>query len=182
MVNIELPKSEIDFKIGDQHFILSLKDTSRGKFLESYDKISAKEVESFNKRDIEVTEYNQNQANLEARFHSDEEMSELDFRKESIKLSDQFSKRMKKNNSNRSKALIKLQFDYLDVCFGKGSGQKLYELCDESSIVLNQVIIMINDEIQSRTNAGDFYSNYKKKLEEMKSNESTDTEQDKLQE
>lgn len=174
MVKIELPESKIDFEIGNEHFELSLEDTSRGKYLESYDKISAKEVEGINKRDIEISEYNQQQANLEAHFSTDEEKTEVDYKKASIELSDQFAKKLKKNNTNRSKALMKLEYEYLDVCFGPNSGKKLYEMCDKSSVVLNQVIIMINDEIQKRTNVSDFYDNYKKRLKEMKPDESTD--------
>lgn len=177
MVKIKVPKAKIDFEIGDETFTLSLVDTSRGKYLESFDKISAKEVEGINKRDIEITEYNQQQANLEAQYSTDEDASEVDFKKKSIELSNQFSKRLKKNNANRTKALMKLKYEYLDTCFGAGSGKKLYELCDKSSVVFNQVIIMINDEIAKHTNTSDFYDNYKNKIEEMKPDESTTTEQ-----
>lgn len=174
MVKIEVPKSEIDFEIGDQHFKLSLEDTSRGKYLEAFDKISVKEVEAINKRDIEISEYNQQQADLEARFSTDEEKNEVDYKKASIKLSDQFAKRMKKNNDNRTKVLMKLEYEYLDTCFGQESGKKLYELCGKSTVVLNQVIIMINNEIRNKTDSSDFYENYKKKLEEMKPDESAE--------
>lgn len=177
MVKIELPKSSIDFEIGDETFTLSLVDTSRGKYMESFDKISTQEVKDLNKRDIEVSEYNQQQANLEAQYSTDEDMDEVSYKKKSIDLSDQFSKRMKKNNTNRTKRLMEMEYEYLDTCFSQGSGKKIYKICDESSVVFNQVIIMINDEIAKHTNTSDFYDNYKNKIEEMKPDESTTTEQ-----
>lgn len=176
MVKIELPKSSIDFEIGDETFTLSLVDTSRGKYMESFDKISAQEVKDLNKRDIELSEYNQQQAKLEAQYNTDEEMNEADYKKKSFDLSDQFNKRMKKNNTNRTKRLMEMKYEYLDTCFGQSSGKKIYKICDESSVVFNKVIIQINTEIQKRTDLKDFYDNLKEKIEEMKPDEHTDEE------
>lgn len=182
MVKIELPKSSIDFEIGNETFTLSLVDTSRGKYMESFDKISTQEVKDLNKRDIEVSEYNQQQANLEAQYSTDEDMDEVAYKKKSIELSDQFSKRVKKNNTNRTKKLMEMEYEYLDTCFGQGSGKKIYEICDESSVVFNKVIIQINTEIQNKTNVNDFYDNLKEKIKEMKPDEHTDEEPADVQE
>jgi len=182
MVKIEVPKSEIDFEIGNQKFVLSLADTARGKFLEVFNKVSAKEVENINKRDIEITQYNQEQANLQADFATDEDKTEVDYKEASVALSNKFSKLMKKNDANRNKRLLELDHEYLDTCFGKGSGNKIYEICGKSSIVFNKVIIMVNNEIEKETSASDFYNSYKKKIEEMKPNEPTDKEQVDIQE
>lgn len=182
MVKIEVPEAKIDFEIGDETFTLSLVDTSRGKFMESYDKISVQEVKDLNKRDIEISEYNQQQAKLEAEYSTDEDSSEVDYKKRSIELSDQFSKRMKKNNANRTKRLLDMQFEYLDTCFGKGSGKKIYEICNKSSIVFGKVIVQINAEIEKNTNVNDFYDNLKQKIEEMKPDEHTDVKQTDIQE
>lgn len=181
MVKIELPKSSIDFEIGNETFTLSLVDTSRGKYMESFDKISTQEVKDLNKRDIEVSEYNQQQADLKARYLTDEEMNEVSYKKKSVVLSDQFSKRMKKNNDNRTKRLMDMQREYLDTCFGTGSAKRIYEICDESSIVFGKVIVQINSEIQKKTDVNDFYNSLKEKIEEMKPDEHTDKESTDVQ-
>lgn len=182
MVKLDVPKSGINFEIGGENFLLSLSDTSRGRYLEAFDKVSNQEVKDLNKRDIEITEYNQQQANMKARYATDETKSAVDYKKASILLENEFSKRMKKNNSNRTKVLIQLQYEFLDVCFGKGSGKKLFKICDESTIVLNKVIRMIIAEIQKNNNINDFYDDYRKKIEEMKPDELADTEQTQVQE
>lgn len=182
MVKIDIPKSKIDFEIGGTNFVLSLEDKSRGKCLEVFDKISAKEVENINKRDIEITQYNQEQANLKAHAATDEEMTEVSYKEASVSLSNKFSKMMKKNDANRNKRLLELECEYLDTCFGQGSAKKIYEMCDGSSVVFNKVIIMINNEIDKETSATDFYDSYKQKIEEMKPDESTDQEQTDIQE
>lgn len=182
MVKIELPKSMIDFEIGEEHFELSLSDVSRSKYLEEYNKMSLQETSDINKRDIELTNYNQQLANLEAKYSTDERMTESSYKKQRNSLAEQFEKKMIKSNNDRIPKQLALMKKFLDKCFGDGNGEKIYKICGESSVIFAGVISQIANEIQNQSNITDFYDKMKNKIQEMKPDEPIDKQPADLQE
>lgn len=181
MVKIDVPKSVIDFDIGGKKFTLSLDDKSKGKYSEAFNQMSIQEARDNYKTDAEVSDVNQKLATLEAQYATSEDITESQYKKKRGAIEEAYYKKVNNRSIESGNKQIKLALQFLDYCFGQGSGDAIYDICGNSSIVLSKVIVQIYAEIESNTASEDFYAKYMNKIKDMKNNESDSEESTEVQ-
>lgn len=181
MVKIEVPNSELKFEIGSKEFTISLADKSRGKYAESFNKIALQETKDAHKQQVELTEVNQKFADLEAKYTTSEDMTEAQYQKQHSSIEEAYYRKVQRQSYSTQSKQLQLIKIFLDDCFGTGSGDEIYHICGESSVVLSKVVIQINAELENNIGTKDYYQNYMNKLKDMKDDESAAEESADIQ-
>lgn len=153
-IKIQVPKSEIVFKLGDEAFTLSLADKSRARINEKYRAIAQAELAN-----------NQHIAAMERELA--EKMSNI-----KANLSDSAAKKRESAISNDYERKFQLAADeaeniantqylpFIDILFGEGAGDRVYHICGENIIAVNKVIAIVMTKLNNENDVTDYMTQY----------------------
>lgn len=172
MVVIEIPKSTMDFEIGDTTYRLDMSDKTLTQLNNKITEIQMDEVKAAQIVQEKIAQYSDKLRELRNK-NVIQGLNESEFTHEEHKLQNRFD-RMVTHASNKSfEELTNKYIDFLNYVFGKDSGQKIYEQCSQSTVVLGKVITQISVNINSNQDLVDYRRKYKDKIRKLKDGDNT---------
>lgn len=164
-VKLTVPDSAITFDLSGHKFTVSLADTSRGKLNEVYRKIQLNDMRRAQHQKLLGTQFTQKLAELDANMADAPEADRL---KKQYQLQNSFEGRMNTTYDKQEKEDRTAYQQLFDTMFGAGSGQQIYVLANESTVVMGKIMGLVMAEIGRRTDVLDYQQRYMKKIDEMK--------------
>lgn len=179
VIDVELPATKIEFKIGAKTYTLSLADKSRARINKKYDAITKFEDEKGDSTEMVIKRYQDEIDKIEKerdeRELTDNPISnQEEFKKRQATIA-KFQSEVDKNNKELDIHTKKSAIDFLDYLFGEGTGNDLYNLVDRNTIALSKIIFQIMTEFNRENDIYQYRETYIKKLAEI---DKTDNEDD----
>lgn len=166
MAVIKIPKTSIDFEIGDKHYTLSLADRTVNQINKEMREIQVDEQKGIQDLVEKTAKYNEQLEDLKAKANI-EGISDEEFSHQANILSNRVD-RMFQDRSEKSVQIVKEHYiEYLDVCFGKNVGQEIYKMCNESTSVLGKVITEISIALNTEQDVSDYRKKKIKEIEDL---------------
>lgn len=168
VIDVELPATKIEFKIGAKTYTLSLADKSRARINKKYDAITKFEDEKGDSTEMVIKRYQDAIDDIEKerdkRELTDNPMSnEEEFKKRQAEIA-KFQNEVDKNNQDLDIHTKKSAIEFLDYLFGQGTGNELYNLVDQNTIALSKIIFQIMTEFNRENNIYQYRDAYMQKL------------------
>lgn len=180
MVVIEIPKSTLDFEIGNKKYTLDMSDKTINQLNYKVNQIQTNEIKAEQVIQEKIASYDEELKNLRSK-NTIQGLNQADFKHEEHKLQNKFD-RMVINASEKSfKKLTEAYINFLNYVFGNNAGQDIYQLCNESTIVLGKVVTQISVAINNDQDLVDYRMQYVKKIKALKNGDKVESESNSVQ-
>ena len=171
VINIEIPTTNIDFKIGKKTYSISLADKSRARINNRYDEITKYEDANGDSTQLMLSKYQDVIDNIEKERNKREDSKNPMTKQEEVELKQkaisEFQKKIDKNDKELYDKSEKTAIEFLDYIFGDGAGNEIYNLVDQNTIALSKIIFQIMTEFNRENNIYEYRQSYMKKLADM---------------
>lgn len=167
MVVIEIPKSTLDFEIGGKKYVLDMSDKTINQLNFKVNQIQMNEIKAEQAVQEKIAAYDDELQNLRSK-NTLKGLNQVDYKHEEHKLQNKFD-RMVVNASKKSfKEMTHAYIDFLDYIFEKNAGQDIYQMCNESTVVLGKIVTQISVAINNDQDLVDYRMQYVNKIRALK--------------
>lgn len=167
MVVIEIPKSTLNFEIGNKKYVLDMSDKTINQLNFKVNQIQMNEIKAEQAVQEKIAAYDDELQNLRSK-NTLKGLNQVDYKHEEHKLQNKFD-RMVVNASEKSfNEMTHAYIDFLDYIFKKNAGQDIYQMCNESTVVLGKIVTQISVAISNDQDLVDYRMQCVNKIKALK--------------